>query len=363
MSRRAVLVQANEMLEIWDHPVPGPAAGEVLARVQFAGVCGTDVHKWLGDVSLPAPLVLGHEGVAVIEELGDDVTTDFAGTPVARGDRISWAPVRPCYRCYQCTVQRELTQCANFSIPVRRGAAEPPLATYSELALLQEGVPFFRIPGDTPSEAVIAFGCAMPTMLMALERLGGIAKDQNVVIQGCGPVGLAATLLARISGADEVVVIGAPKRRLEMAMRLGASATIDLDEVGSQEERAHLVRELLGDRGADVVIEAAGAVRAFTEGLHLAAKSGRYLVVGLWSAPGSVPIEPRYVNNMNLQIIGSAFYEPRHLYGAIQIARRYHLQFPMVDVITHRYALDDSQQALEAVANLDAVKAVILPNG
>src|SRR5271155_1886938 len=111
MSKRAVLVRANELLEVWDRPVPAPDRGEVLARVQFAGVCGTDVHKWRGEVPLPAPIVLGHEGVAVIEELGDGVTTDFAGTPVTRGDRFAWAPVQPCHRCYACTVRRELTEC------------------------------------------------------------------------------------------------------------------------------------------------------------------------------------------------------------------------------------------------------------
>jgi len=356
-------VKVNEALEVWDRPMPGPAAGEVLARVQFAGVCGTDVHKWRGDVPLPAPIVLGHEGVAIVEELGVGVTADFAGTPLALGDRVSWVPVKPCYRCHACTVRRELTECPSFSDGVRLGADEAPVASYTELALLRSGVHFYRIPDDTPSEAVIAFGCAMPTMLMAWERLGGIKQGASVVVQGCGPVGLAATLLARASGADEIVVVGAPTRRLEMATRLGATATVNLDEVKTPEERIHWVRELTGGGGADVVIEAVGAVPAFVEGLQFVAKSGRYLVVGIYSAPGIVPVEPRYLNNTNLQIIGSALFEPRHLYGAIQFASRYYRQFPIADVVTHRFSLDDSQRALESVSDLEAIKAVVLPNG
>jgi threonine dehydrogenase-like Zn-dependent dehydrogenase len=148
-------------------------------------------------------------------------------------------------------------------IPRRSGA---PSTCYSEFSLLPDGVPFYRILDDTPSEALIGFGCAMPTMLQGLERIGGIAVSQTVVIQGCGPVGLAATLLARISGAREIIVLGAPTRRLEMARRYGATATVDLDEVKSSDERIARIRDLTEGRGAEVVIEAAGALPAFGEG-------------------------------------------------------------------------------------------------
>jgi 5-exo-hydroxycamphor dehydrogenase len=222
-------------------------------------------------------------------------------------------------------------------------------------------MPFYRIPEDTPPEAVIAFGCAMPTMLQGIERLGGIALNQTVVVQGCGPVGLAATLLARLSGARQIILIGAPERRLEMARRLGATATINLETRQREEERVQCVRDLTEGRGAEVVIEAAGVVAAFAEGLKLVAKSGRYLIVGLWSAPGAVSVEPRYVNNTNLRIIGTALAQPQHVYGAIQVARAHHREFPIAEAVTHRFPLVESQKALEAVARLEPVKAVITP--
>jgi 5-exo-hydroxycamphor dehydrogenase len=360
-SKRAVLVKPNQPIEVWDRPIRSPGAGEALLRVQFAGVCGTDVHLWRGEFPLPGPVVLGHEGVATVEELGDGVTADYAGVPVKRGDRVYWVPLHPCHRCYDCTVERQFTQCDHALAALFRDASEPPSACYTELAWLPAGMAFYRIPDDTPSEAVIAFGCAMPTMLMGLERLGGIAVNQTVAVQGCGPVGLAATLLARASGAREVIVLGAPRRRLEMAKRLGATATIDLDEVKAADERVGRVRELTGGRGAEVVIEAAGAVGAFAEGIQIAAKGGRYLIVGLWSAPGTVPVEPRYLNNMNLRIIGTALFEARHVHGAIRVARRHHRELPMAEAVTHRFPLAESHKALEAVAALQSVKAVVLP--
>jgi threonine dehydrogenase-like Zn-dependent dehydrogenase len=360
-SKRAVLVKAHEPIEVWERPIGPPQAGEALLRVEFAGVCGTDVHLWRGEVPLPGPVVLGHEGVATVEELGAGITTDYAGEPIKRGDRVYWVPLRPCYRCYGCTVEKDFTHCDDALSALFRDAGEPPSACYAELAWLPAGMAFYRIPDDTPSEAVIAFGCAMPTMLKGLERLGGIAVNQTVAVQGCGPVGLAATLLARASGAGEVIVLGAPARRLEMARRLGATATIDLEQVKSPEERVRRVREWTGGRGAEVVIEATGAVPAFGEGIQLAAKGGRYLIVGLWSAPGTVQVEPRYLNNMNLRIIGTALFEARHVHGAIQVARRHHRDLPMAEAVTHRFALAESQKALEAVAALQSVKAVIQP--
>jgi len=96
--------------------------------------------------------------------------------------------------------------------------------------------------------------------------------------------------------------------------------------------------------------------------MKLVAKNGRYLIIGLWSAPGTVPIEPRYLNNNNLRIIGNALAQPQHLYGAIQVARTHHRDFPMAEVVTHRFALAEAQKALEAVARLETVKGVIIPN-
>jgi 5-exo-hydroxycamphor dehydrogenase len=93
----------------------------------------------------------------------------------------------------------------------------------------------------------------------------------------------------------------------------------------------------------------------------LAAKAGRYLIVGLWSAPGTTPVEPRYLNNMNIRINGTAVYLGRHLYGAIQVARRHHREFPMAEAVTHRFPLAEAQKALEAVSRLETVKAVITP--
>lgn len=360
IGKRVVLVKPNEDLQLWERLVPQPKADEVLLKVEMGGVCGTDIHFWKGEVPLPGPIGLGHEGIGRVEELGSAVSTDHAGTSIKQGDRVYWIPVHPCGRCYYCSVEKDGSRCERVLETMFLDGNESVSSGYSEYARIPAGMPFYRIPDDTPSEAVIAFGCAMPTMLQGLERLGDISINQTVVVQGSGPVGLAATMLAKIRGARDIIVIGAPKKRLEMALALGAKTIISVDEYDA-EARIAKVQELTEGRGADVVIEAAGVVPAFAEGIKMTASGGRYLLVGLWSAPGTVEVEPRYLNNMNLQIIGTSMFQARHIYQAVQVAQQFHRDFPMTEVVTDRYSLSDCQCALEGVANLKTVKSVIVP--
>ncbi|MGW1530373.1 zinc-binding dehydrogenase [Streptomyces sp. NPDC002159] len=359
--KRAVLVKPGSPLEIWEHPTPSASSDDVIVSVQMAGVCGTDHHIQSGEIELPNPTVLGHEAVGRIEELGSNVTTDSAGERVEMGDFIYWQPAQPCYRCYACTILEDVSQCPNLiTFQLHQHASKPPVGCYAEYAWLPERTAFFKIPADVPAEALIAFGCAMPTVLHAMDRLGGIQYGQNVVVQGSGPVGLAATLLAHIAGAGTVTVLGAPSKRLEMAKKLGATTTIDVTKT-EEHERAAAVSDITDGRGADVVIEAAGRIPAFTEGLPLVAPNGKYVIIGLWGTPGTSPIEPRHLNNNNIRVIGSNLTKPRHMHETIQVIRKVHQQFGLSEMVTHRFPLEQAQDALDAVGRGEPLKAVIVP--
>src|SRR5262249_30178342 len=93
--KRVVLVKPQRPVEVWDKPIGPPSATDVILRTHLAGICGTDIHLWRGEVPLPGPVVLGHEGVGTVEELGSLVHTDHAGTPLRHGDRVYWLAVRP----------------------------------------------------------------------------------------------------------------------------------------------------------------------------------------------------------------------------------------------------------------------------
>ena len=239
--KRAVLVAPHQDIEIWQRPAASPGPGEVLARLELGGVCGTDVHLWHGEVPLPGPIVLGHEGIGVVQELGAGVGSDFAGAPLAPGDRIYWQPTRPCHRCHGCTVLNDVTLCENYFAGVFGSAEGPTAATYSEYVTLAADLPFYRIPDDTPSEPIIAFGCAMPTMLQALERLG--EPVEWVPIEPAGSLSLGGALLelqedgsilatGPSPAADVYHVVARPGRARITALRLEVLPHPDLPASG-----------------------------------------------------------------------------------------------------------------------------------
>lgn len=111
LARQVVLRTFSAPLDLHEVAVPKPAQNEVLIHVEMAGVCGSDVHTWRGEMPRVLPIVLGHEGVGRVAALGRCATSDCAGEPLKEGDRISWSPARPCHRCSACTVENDPSAC------------------------------------------------------------------------------------------------------------------------------------------------------------------------------------------------------------------------------------------------------------
>lgn len=354
--KACVLVEANK-IETWDVPISDPEAGGALVRVVAGGVCGSDVHILTGEAGImPFPIILGHEGVGRIEKLGPGVDTDYAGVPVKAGDLVYWAPIALCHRCYSCTVLDE-TPCENSQF--FEDAKKPNWGSYADFAWLPNGLAFYRLPDHASVDAVISLGCALPTALRGYDRCGPVRTGEAVVVQGAGPVGLAAILLASLSGAREIVAIDMHEKRLEVARALGATATVSLKD--SAEERKRQVYEVCGPHGPEVVVEAAGVLQAFPEGVDLTGNHGRYIVLGLWGAIGQQPISPRDTTLKNLTIAGATFPKPQHYYQALHTAVRCQERLPLAELVTHRFGVSSAAAALAATAKGEVIKAIIDP--
>ena len=348
--RRMVFVGSGRPLECWDGEVADPGPGAVLVRVVKAGVCDTDAHRLDGDLPDPGqPVTFGHEGIGEIVSLGDGIATDHWGVPVRSGDLVYFAP----------------SGAAPATAPAMGWpppADLPNPAGFQDYATLPPHNAFSRIPEGTDPDAVIAFGCAMPTALGGLARLGGVKPGQTVVVQGCGPVGLSATLLSSLTLARQVIVIGAPPNRLAAATMLGATTTVTLDDT-TGEDRRGLVLELTEGRGADVVIECTGRMEAFDEGITLLADDGRYVILGIYSGHGTVQLDPVRLNNRNLAVIGSlgpsSFADYR---TTIQLAQRHGERLRFADLITHRFGLTQLEEAIDVGRRGEAIKVVVVPS-
>lgn len=354
--RASVLVEKNR-LETWDVPVPLPEPGGALVRTILGGVCGSDVHILTGEAGeMPFPIILGHEGVGQIEQLGAGVSTDYAGVPVKAGDLVIWSPIALCHRCYSCTVL-EQTPCENSQF--FEDASKPNWGSYADYAWLPNNMPFYRLPDHAKPDAIAALGCALPTVLRGFDRCGPVRFGDSVVVQGAGPVGLSAVLVAAQAGAREVIVIDGAPARLEAARKLGATATVSLDL--PPEERKRAIYDRLGRQGPDIVIEAAGALPAFPEGVDISGIHSRYIILGLWGAIGTQPISPRDLTLKNLTVGGASFPAPKNYYQAMQFAARVQDEVPLADLVSHRFGIAQAAEALHVTKTGVATKAVIDP--
>jgi len=349
---------SRNRIETWDVPIVDPEPGGILVSVVIGGVCGSDVHIASGEAgTMPFPIILGHEGVGRIEKLGAGVTTDYASAPLKVGDLVSWSPIALCQHCYSCTIL-EQTPCENSRY--FEDAQKPNWGSYADHAWLPRGMAFYKLPDHAKPEAVAALGCALPTVLRGFEQCGQVRVGDTVVVQGAGPVGLAAVLVAAISGARQIIVIDQLPERLAAAKRLGATLTLSLRETKADERREQIY-EHVGPHGPDLVVEAAGVLGAFPEGVELTGHHARYLILGLWGATGEVPISPRNLTLKNMTIQGATFPKPKHYYGAVQLAARVQDRYPLAELVTHRFGIRDATHALAAVEAGRAVKAVIDP--
>lgn len=338
--------------------------GAALVRTEMAGICGTDVHLWKGELPISLPVILGHETVGRIEQLGEGLEKDWTGQPLKIGDRVTWNSAISCGACYYCAEKKQPTRC-----PHRRAygigyqSTQPPhfWGGYAQFHYLRARTTIFKLPDDLPTEAVIGAGCALITAIHGVERTGINWRD-TVVVQGAGPVGLSALAVAKSAGAAKVIVIGGPKHRLQMAKRFGADHVIDLEEDKDAPSRIKAVRELTGGYGADAVLECVGHPSAIGEGMEMCRDGGKYLVLGHYCDAGSVSFNPHVITRKQLQVFGSWSSEPRHLKGAIEFLSATQKQFPFAEMVTHRFALEQANEALNTTASWQAAKSVIVPN-
>jgi threonine dehydrogenase-like Zn-dependent dehydrogenase len=360
--RAAVMVAPNEPLEIRELPAPHLEAGAAMLHTSYSEVCGTDVHLWHGRLSgVPYPIIPGHVAVGTLSKIRGTIR-DIDGEAFKEGDLVTYLDVHEtCNHCYQCLVAKQPTRCPSRKVyGITYSSNDGLLGGWSEAVWLQKGLKLVRIPEELSPETFIGGGCGLVTAVHATDR-AEIRIGNSVVVLGVGPVGQSAIALARLSGAAEVIAVGAPDERLDFATRMGASHTVPLELTPI--ERAARVREITGGRGADIVIEAAGAADAVTDALDMVRDGGRVVVCGQYTDSGDVSINPhRQINRKHVELRGCWGSDFSHFYRAVGIAAQFGGAVPWAEMVGRRYTLDETESALNAVADRSLIKAIVTPN-
>lgn len=359
---RAVVLDApNADPRVVEFSPPTLTPGSALLVTQYSEVCGTDVHIWRGKMpGVPFPMIPGHVSVGVLGGYSRKLF-DIDGKPFREGDLVTFLDVHEtCNHCFQCLVAKQTTRCPHRRVyGITYGVSDGLLGGWSEVIWLKPGLKLVRIPNELDPATFIGGGCGLVTAIHAMDR-AEVRLGQTVVVLGAGPVGQSITALAALSGAGQVIVVGDPADRLAFARRMGATHTIGLEIPAA--DRAAEVRRLTGGRGADVVIEAAGAPDAVPQALDMVRDGGRVAICGQYADNGDTRLNPhRQINRKQVDIRGVWGSDYSHFHRAVQLAAMFGDRIPWREQVSARYPLSRAKEALEAVERRDVLKALVVP--
>ncbi|MFI6587974.1 zinc-binding dehydrogenase [Embleya sp. NPDC050493] len=360
-TRAAVLRAHDQPLTLEDIALPERCEpGAVLVRIGCATLCATDVHLWRGAMSFPGmlPMVLGHEMTGTVEAVGVGAI-DALGRTLRVGDRIGWSE-STCGSCYACTVLRRPVGCVDRGYGFRQRSDRWPYATagLAEFAYVGPRAEKVLVPDDVPDTWAACAGCAVKTVLHAFDRAGGVRPGAEVVVQGAGALGLVAGAMAKASGARTVITIGGPAGRLELAREFGADVVIGLD--GDPDGRREEVLAATRGRGADLVLDLAGAPGVGAEAVELAAFGGTFVIVGSTGpTPERLPLGT--VMGKELNVVGSLNGDVGDYHRAVEFLRDFRQRFDWDRLFAEPVGLSGASEALAAMGRQEQVKAVVHP--
>lgn len=361
--KAAVLTAFRAPLELIDYPKPEVGDGEVLVRMTAAGICGSDVHMWMGeDPRTPLPMILGHEGVGVIEETGGGPRLDLYGREMKVGDHVIWDRAIVCGKCFFCAVKKLPNMCTSrWVYGIHKGCSEPPHLNggYADHILLVKDTKIISLAdwGDFDPATLVSAGCSGATSANAIE-LADVQIGDSVLVQGAGPLGLYLVGYARARGAAHVIVVEGVESRMELARRLGADLVLDFTKT-TPEERREAVMSVTGGYGVDAAFEAVGRPEPVVEGLNLVRDGGVCVAVGTAVPMGTIPIDLfHHIVRRQVRLQGAWTNDTRHIRSALHLVSANRQVF--ADMITHRYPLHQANEALQSMARREAIKTAIV---
>src|SRR5262245_31166208 len=279
---KANVFHGKNKIRIEDVEKPRAGAGEAIIRVTLTTICGTDLHIVRGEYPVAPGLVIGHEPVGVIEELGAGVS----GYEI--GDRVLVGAITPCGQCSAC-LSAHSSQCGHgegyealggwgFGNTINGAQAEYLKVPYAQANLA-------KIPDELTDEQVVLLADIASTGFSGAES-AGIKIGDSVVVFAQGPIGLCATAGAKLMGASLIIGVDGDGHRLAMSKRMGADVTLDYRGVDVVKE----VKRLTGG-GADVSIEALGTQQTFESALRCLRPAGTLSSLGVYSGKLQIPYE------------------------------------------------------------------------
>jgi len=334
---KANVFRAKNRIGIEEVEKPRAGVGEAIIRVTLTTICGTDVHIVRAEYPVQPGLVIGHEPVGVIEELGSGVT----GYEI--GDRVLVGAITPCGQCRGC-LSGHTSQCGHgegyealggwrFGNTINGAQAEYLRVPYAQANLA-------KIPKELTDEQVVLLADIASTGFGGAES-AGIKIGDSVVVFAQGPIGLCATAGAKLRGASLIIGVDGDDHRLAMSKRMGADVTLDYRDIDVLAE----VKRLTGG-GADVAIEALGTPQTFESSLRSLRAGGTLSSLGVYSGKLHIPYEAFAAGLGDHKIVTTLCpggkERMRRLMELVRFGR-----VDLTPLLTHTFSLDQIVEAYE----------------
>ncbi len=343
MHNQAVYMTGTNNMETRDIPIPVPKEKEVLIKLEYVGICGSDVHYYehgrIGGFVVNGDFILGHECAGVVVETGSGVTT------LKVGDKVALEPGITCGQCEFCKSGKY-----NLCPDVEFLATPPYHGSLMNYIAYPENMAF-----KLPDNVSTLEGALVEPLAVGMHAAaqGNVKVGDTVVILGAGCIGIVTLLACKAYGATNIIITDVIDKRLEYAKKLGATAVINPKCENLREKLA----ELTNGQGADVVIETAGTEVTIKESAYLVKRAGAIVLVGL--APKDI-VEFDFMQIMGKEAEIKSVFRYRNIYpaaiGAIADGK-----IDVKGIVTHEFDFSDTKKAFDDVIQNknDVVKAVI----
>ena len=328
---QALVFHGPNEISVETVPIHRPGPGEAVIRVTLTTICGTDLHILKGEYPVHPGLVIGHEPVGVIHELG----VGLSGYEV--GDRVLVGAITPCGQCNFC-LGGDLAQCGGpiggwkFGNTINGAQAEYLLVPNAQANLA-------KIPDDLKDEQVLLLADIASTGISAAES-ADLQIGDTAAVFAQGPIGLCATAGAKLKGAGLIIAVESDPVRTRMSKRMGADIVLNQIEVDVVAE----IRKLTGGKGVDVAIEALGTQATFESALRVLRAGGTLSSLGVYSGKLSIPLEPFAAGLGNHKIITTLCPGGKERMRRLMELVR-HGRIDLVPLITHTFPLDKITEA------------------
>lgn len=352
-----------EHFDVKEYPMPEVGDDDILVRVEGCGVCGTDAHEFKRDPFGLIPVALGHEGTGEIVKMGKNVKKDSAGKDLKLGDKVVTCMIfkdNPDITMYDLNKQNVGGADVYGLLPDDDVHLN---GWFSDYILIRGGSTVFNVSDLDLDSRILIEPCAV--LIHAVERAkttGILRFNSRVVVQGCGPIGLICIAILRTMGIENITAVDGNEMRLGFAKEMGATETVNFMEHKGIEALTAAVEASFGGHPADFGFQCTGSPVAHANIYKFIRNGGGLCELGFFINGGDATINPHFdICSKELTIVGSWVYTLRDYATTFDFLKRAKgIGLPLEKLITHRYALEDINEALQTNLAMKGLKIAIV---